>query len=167
MVNPDGIIAGNYRSNTSGNDMNRHFFADNDPQGKVRLTEVELIRTFMEENFSCKFPEKRAKLEMFLDIHGHSGARDIFIYAPSCENEHEVEKVKILPKILSEHSKYFSWEGCKFGNEKYKKNCARLGVFRDFNLPCSYTIESSCWGYTDPASDYTYQFKELDFLKFG
>ena len=31
MVNPDGIIAGNYRSNTSGNDMNRHFFADNDP----------------------------------------------------------------------------------------------------------------------------------------
>ena len=104
---------------------------------------------------------------MFLDIHAHSGARDIFIYAPSCDNDQDVEKAKALPKILSEISPYFSLEGCKIGNEKYKKNCARLCVFRDFSLPCSYTIEASCWGYTDPASDYTYQFKELDFMKFG
>jgi murein tripeptide amidase MpaA len=31
MVNPDGIVAGNYRCNISGKDMNRHFYADNDP----------------------------------------------------------------------------------------------------------------------------------------
>lgn len=31
----------------------------------------------------------------------------------------------------------------------------------------SYTIESSCWGYTDIATDQTLQFKELDFIKFG
>lgn len=73
----------------------------------------------------------------------------------------------MLPQIIANSSKYFSLEGCKFGNERYKKNCARLGVFRDFNLPCSYTIESSCWGYTDPTSDATFQFKELDFINFG
>jgi len=27
----------------------------------------------MEENFSKKVPEKKAKLKMFLDIHAHSG----------------------------------------------------------------------------------------------
>lgn len=82
MVNPDGIISGNYRCNTQGKDMNRCFFADDDPEAKMRLTEVEHIRRFMEENFSKKVPEKKARLAMFLDIHAHSGARDIFIYAP-------------------------------------------------------------------------------------
>ena len=73
MVNPDGIIAGNYRCNTQGKDMNRCFFADDDPEAKNRLTEVEHIRAFMDENFSKKVPEKRNKLKMFLDIHAHSG----------------------------------------------------------------------------------------------
>ena len=36
---------------------------------------------------------------------------------------------------------------CKFNNEKNKRNCARLGVYRDFDLINSYTIESSCYGY--------------------
>ena len=62
--------------------MNRCFFADDDPEAKMRLTEVELLRTFMEENFSKKVIEKKTKLKMFLDIHAHSGQRDIFIYAP-------------------------------------------------------------------------------------
>lgn len=88
MVNPDGIIAGNYRFNTQGTDMNRSFYADNELV-RVRNYEVELIRSFMEENFSNKDPEKRSKLEMFLDIHAHSGAKNIFIYAPYCEEEEE------------------------------------------------------------------------------
>ena len=62
--------------------MNRCFFADDDPEAKMRLTEVELLRAFMEENFSKKVLEKKTKLKMFLDIHAHSGQRDIFIYAP-------------------------------------------------------------------------------------
>ena len=53
--------------------MNRCFFADDDPEAKVRLTEVEHIRNFLKENFSKKFPEKRSKFKIFLDIHAHSG----------------------------------------------------------------------------------------------
>ena len=87
IVNPDGVISGNYRCNTQGKDMNRCFFADDDPEAKIRLTEVEHIRNFMEENFSKKFPEKRSKLKMFLDIHAHSGQRYIFIYAPQSMND--------------------------------------------------------------------------------
>lgn len=29
MINPDGVIAGNYRSSLSGNDLNRQFIAPN------------------------------------------------------------------------------------------------------------------------------------------
>ena len=155
MVNPDGIIAGNYRCNTQGKDMNRCFFADDDPEGKQRVTEVELIRSFFEENFSMRDQDKRTRLHMFLDIHAHSGQRDIFIYAPQTATEEDQNKVKLFPALLDELSPYFNYDGCKFGNEKYKKNCARLGIFRDYNLDNSYTIESSCWGYTEPETDAT------------
>lgn len=29
MLNPDGVIHGNYRSNLSGNDLNRHWLSPN------------------------------------------------------------------------------------------------------------------------------------------
>lgn len=167
MVNPDGIISGNYRCNTQGKDMNRCFFADDDPEAKNRLTEVEHIRAFMEENFSKKVPEKRNKLKMFLDIHAHSGQRDIFIYAPHSQSDEIQQKIRNFPALLDKISPYFSFEGCKFGNEKYKKNCARLGVYRDYDLNHSYTIESSCWGYTEQETDATVQLTELALFKFG
>ena len=70
IVNPDGVIAGNYRCNTQGKDMNRHFFADDDPDGlKIRLTEVELIRSYLK----TKIPKEQHELfKLFLDIHAHS-----------------------------------------------------------------------------------------------
>ena len=50
-------------------------------------------------------------------------------------------------QICDSTSPYFSLDHCKFNNEKNKRNCARLGVYRDFDLPNSYTIESSCFGF--------------------
>lgn len=52
--------------------MNRAFFPDNDLEG-MRITEVELLRTFMQENFNRKNPDLKDKLKLFLDIHAHSG----------------------------------------------------------------------------------------------
>lgn len=49
--------------------------------------------------------------------------------------------------ILENSSPYFLFKNCKFANEKGKRNCARLGIYRDFNIWDTYTIESSCWGY--------------------
>lgn len=69
--------------------MNRCFFADDDPEAKMRLTEVEHIRAFLDDNFCARVPEKRQRLKMFLDIHAHSGQRDIFIYAPHCASEEQ------------------------------------------------------------------------------
>lgn len=73
MMNPDGIVCGNYRCNSQGKDMNRFFFADGDPECTLRLTEVELMRTFMDEHFSKQNPEVKDKIKLFLDIHAHSG----------------------------------------------------------------------------------------------
>ena len=112
------------------------------------------IRRFMEENFNQEDPVRKTKLKMFLDIHAHSAQRDIFIFAPNT-GQKDMVKVRNFPQILNEVSPYFNIESCKFANEQYKKNCARLAVIRDFGIFHSYTIESSCWGYSLNYSDDT------------
>jgi len=49
--------------------------------------------------------------------------------------------------ILEHKSPFFAYKNCTFANEKEKRNCARLCVFRDFKILDAYTIESSCFGY--------------------
>lgn len=69
--------------------------------------------------------------------------------------------------MLDEISPFFKYGNCKFGNEKWKKNCARLGIYRDWDLQDSFTIESSCFGWVNKFNQSTIQFKELDFINFG
>ena len=78
-------------------------------------------------------------------------------------------------------SDYFLLDNCKFANEKAKRNCARLGLNRDFSLFDSYTIEASCYAYlvkgsgrpavpelNDPGEEPTYeQLKPQHFYQFG
>lgn len=73
-------------------------------------------------------------------------------------------------------SPYFSLYNCKFSNQSNdynKRNCARLGAFRDFALLNSYTIELSCFGYEVKGSGGAMydcdvaQFQVKDFVSFG
>ena len=103
IVNPDGVIIGNYRTNTQGKDMNRHFFADDDPEGfKQRLTEVEIIRTYLKEKITQK-----ENLKIFLDIHAHSAQNSIFCYCPLTEETAQNNIIRRLPMILDNMSAYF------------------------------------------------------------
>jgi len=69
--------------------------------------------------------------------------------------------------ILDNLSPCFAYDNSKFGNERYKRNCARLGMFRDFGITNSFTIESSCYAYEIKGTDDVEQFREDHFLKFG
>lgn len=70
MINPDGVLAGNYRCNLQGKDMNRHFFADSDPAASGnRAYEVELFRDLLLSTFGKNLD---GRLKMFIDIHAHS-----------------------------------------------------------------------------------------------
>ena len=147
--------------------MNRHFFADDDPEGlKVRLTEVELVRSYLKDKVP-KDERGNNMLKMFLDIHAHSACNSIFCYCPWVDEPAGQSQIKRFPMILDNMSAFFQFDNCKFGNERYKKNCARLSVHRDFNLNASYTIESSCYAYEIKGTDDVEQFKEYHFLKFG
>lgn len=87
--------------------------------------------------------------------------------------EKDLAHVKRFPALLDSSSAYFLLQNCKWANEKGKKNCARLNIFRDFNVLDSYTIEASCWGYelkgtgNDEEDPEVEQFTGSYFLNFG
>lgn len=70
MINPDGVIHGNYRSNITGADLNRRW-ADCTPWQHQEIFHFrKMIR-------SC---EEDSRVEMFCDLHGHSIKKSIFMY---------------------------------------------------------------------------------------
>lgn len=73
MLNPDGVITGNYRTSLGGHDLNRQWLA---PSWKVS-PEIFAIKDMIRKTLECR------KVELFVDIHGHSRQKNLFIYGCS------------------------------------------------------------------------------------
>jgi len=74
MVNPDGVVAGNFRTSLCGRDLNRMFRTSED----MLIPEVKGIKNLvskLRQEFKGKFP-------LFLDFHGHSVRKNVFVYGP-------------------------------------------------------------------------------------
>lgn len=137
MLNPDGVIRGNYRCNTLGVDLNRRW---NKPSKLLHPTiyyTKYLIKQFGENQVS-----------VFIDMHGHSRKRNVFMYgclSPQSEimNHKYNNLIRMIPYMLGQRSKLFQFNDCKFANEKEKESTARLVMFREFSILNSYTLEST------------------------
>lgn len=71
MLNPDGVIVGNYRCNMAGVDLNRQY---SNPNTKVS-PEILALKDMIKQTLECR------KIEVYCDIHGHSTQKNIFVYA--------------------------------------------------------------------------------------
>jgi murein tripeptide amidase MpaA len=72
MLNVEGVCLGNYRTGTMGMDFNRLFLT-----GSPDLfPEVTALKRLVQE---CK---ARGKVDLFLDLHGHSILPGCFMYGP-------------------------------------------------------------------------------------
>jgi cytosolic carboxypeptidase protein 2/3 len=91
MINVDGVIVGNYRTSLSGNDLNRRYL---EPNRKLH-PEVAIIKNLMNDlvtgKYKCNWgkgvdsdvPEfKEEDIHAFIDMHGHSRKKNVFIYGP-------------------------------------------------------------------------------------
>jgi len=56
-------------------------------------------------------------------------------------------KIRAIPKLVSERTEMFRFFSCKFKIEKYKENCARIAIWRDFGVTNCFTIETSSFGF--------------------
>jgi hypothetical protein len=146
MLNPDGVIVGNYRCSLAGSDLNRNYIA---PLRKLHPTifhAKQMIRRFQQDR----------ELILVCDLHGHSRKSNIFMYG--CDNLvggprqwsrrlHE----RIFPRMLAQNSamlrtQSFSFEDCSFNVQKGKDGCARVVYWREFDLTNAYTMEASFAG---------------------
>ena len=134
MLNPDGVINGFYRNNLSGDDLNRQW----------RQPSEELHPTIYNLKERMRLVESR--LALFIDVHGHSAKRNVFLYGCTISDGRE----RMVPKLLSGRNQHVSFRDCKFDIERSKENTGRVVVFREFCLHHSYTLEASFCGSSDP-----------------
>ncbi|CAD7956013.1 unnamed protein product [Amoebophrya sp. A25] len=133
MLNPDGVIVGNYRCSLAGLDLNRRW---QEPSRKLSPT------IFFTKNLIKRLLEDR-DIALFLDIHGHSRKKNIFMYG-NMPKEQEFGVERLFPKLLSQRSDYFSFDDCNF--KRVKESTARCVVYKEFGIANSFTLEASFCG---------------------
>ncbi|MEE6499192.1 hypothetical protein FKM82_003352 [Ascaphus truei] len=139
MLNPDGVIVGNYRCSLSGRDLNRNY------------------RSMLKDSFPCIWHTRamikrllaEREVSLYCDFHGHSRKSNIFMYG--CNNKHQPEAKlheRVFPLMLSKNApdKFF-FKGCKFKVQKGKEGTGRIVMWRQ-GVRNSYTMESTFGGST-------------------
>lgn len=139
MLNPDGVIYGNYRCNLLGHDLNRHWKSPERVSHPTIYHAKEAMRRMAKER----------QVTLYCDLHAHSVQRKVFMYG-CAHDEKEVRRnalVKVVPFLMSQVDGSFSFELSKFQMEKYKESSARIVAFKEFGIANSYTCEASFLGY--------------------
>lgn len=149
MTNPDGVIIGNYRTNMAGNDLNRKY---HDPDEKLHPTVCaikKLVSSIVYPNGRTNEPpNEEDRIFAFIDMHGHSRKKNVFIYGPYYPLHHDrYFKMRIIPKLLSEETNKFRFFSCKFRIERSKEKAARIVLWREFDIMNCFTFEASFHGY--------------------
>ena len=147
MLNPDGVIYGNYRCSLLGVDLNRRWKKPNKHLHPTVYWSKRFMQTFAEEH----------NVVMYCDMHGHSNKKNIFIYGckeygVGLEEKRSNVLMKLVPFLLKRKNKLFSLSDSKFRMEKYKENCSRIVAYRQLGISNSFTIEASFYGPTHSAA---------------
>ncbi|XP_041852156.1 cytosolic carboxypeptidase 2 [Melanotaenia boesemani] len=139
MLNPDGVVVGNYRCSLAGRDLNRNY------------------KTLLRDSFPCVWHTRnmveRLVVEkdvvLYCDFHGHNRKNNAFMYG--CNNRGEASlklQERVFPLMMSKNaSTKFSFKSCKFRVEKSKEGTGRIVMWR-LGIKNSYTMEASFGGST-------------------
>jgi hypothetical protein len=78
---------------------------------------------------------------MYIDIHGHSSKKNIFMYGPDYSIQtSNYDLCRQLPKLMSNLSKYFRYYSCNFRISDVKSSTSRAIFNRCLDIPFSYTM---------------------------
>jgi len=141
MLNPDGVIYGNYRCSLLGCDLNRKWDKPNKYLHPPIYYAKNIIRHLQQER----------KVVLFCDLHGHSRKQNAFFYGCCYKNyEHEGRiknaHLRIIPLMCCQKNELFKLKGCRFRLERGREATARVAIFKEFNIMNSFTLECSFFG---------------------
>lgn len=154
MMNPDGVVSGNYRTSLAGCDLNRRWINPN---------EVLHPEIYYAKQMILKLSLQR-QVAMILDLHGHSGASNIFMYGNEIKDNSN--ETRVFPLLISKINDCFNFQQCSFKMSKGKFGTARINLFHELSIANIFTIEASFAGVTREVC-YLYNFsKVLKLLKY-
>eukprot|EP00002_Diphylleia_rotans_P001009 TRINITY_DN10553_c0_g1_i2.p1 TRINITY_DN10553_c0_g1~~TRINITY_DN10553_c0_g1_i2.p1 ORF type:complete len:441 (-),score=61.63 TRINITY_DN10553_c0_g1_i2:127-1449(-) len=141
MLNPDGVILGNYRTDTLGANLNRYY--DNPhPQRHPSIYAVCQAFLHFHYNFGIK---------LYVDCHGHAAKKGCFMYGNFMECEQQFASVISYCKILALNTPYFEIDQCNFSREnmhsvekndsRSKDSCGRVALYYKTRTLNCYTLE--------------------------
>ncbi|CAH8621789.1 unnamed protein product [Schistosoma bovis] len=165
MLNPDGVIVGNYRCSLTGRDLNRNY----------RQPKKDVFPTVWTVKQLVKWCKKTYKDVIYCDMHGHSRRNNIFMYG--CDPLYRHSKIfnntkkslheRILPYIISQQAtSYFSFPNCRFTVHPSKESTSRVVFWREFEVINSFTLEATFNGST-LQNNSLMKFEVDDFMKMG
>ena len=136
ILNPDGVIIGNYRWSLSGQDLNRQW---------IGATSRVFPEIYFTKQMFRKTLDSR-KIFLYIDIHGHSRKKNTFIYGWHNKGSDKKNYEKLFPLIFNKNHPAFSFEEWNFNIQKDKEGTGRVVVRREYAVINSYTLEVSMFG---------------------
>lgn len=145
MLNPDGVIRGNFRMNTLGKDLNR-MWVDAEPQ---TTPTIHYTKQMIQKTVNSR------DIYLFCDFHGHSTKNNFFLYScksiPLCSsysssiinNNKGTFIDQVLPYLLHKENFYFDRNACVNKINPSKIKTARAVLKNEFKVDLSYCLESS------------------------
>lgn len=123
MFNPDGVIIGNYRTSMAGNDLNRKYMNPDHRLHPIVCAIKKLIQDLQQGtsnddrilNIHEGIEPDNEDIVAFIDMHGHSRKKNVFIYGPQFPiHSDKYLRMRIIPKLLSEETSKFRYFSCRF-----------------------------------------------------
>ncbi|XP_021046657.1 cytosolic carboxypeptidase 3 [Mus pahari] len=142
MLNPDGVIVGNYRCSLAGRDLNRNY---------TSLLKESFPSVWYTRNMINRLMEKREVI-LYCDLHGHSRKQNIFMYGCDGSSRSKTKGLylqqRIFPLMLSKNCpNIFSFSACKFNVQKSKEGTGRVVMWK-MGIRNSFTLEATFCGST-------------------
>ena len=153
MLNPDGVFLGNYRTDSTGVDLNRRWDAPNREMEPSLYWTKDLLQSINNE--------KGRRLDMFIDVHAHSTSKRSFMFCnpPKCmdsmshmDSEEEMKdwstmnnlkKVLVFLEFLDMYMLEFSLQTCRWDIDSHKVGSARRALEKFLPETLCYTFEAS------------------------
>jgi hypothetical protein len=157
MLNPDGVVVGNYRTSLAGVDLNRVFRTPVTAAFPTISHTKKMMNSFQQEIEVC----------VYVDLHGHSRKHNVFMYGchtPKADHTQFLYE-RLLPFLLSEQAAdMFCLASCKFAVQRCKESTGRVVTWRS-GVPNSFTLEATFCG--SNLGPNRWQFSDRDLLRMG